>query len=135
MNLVSVTRLRLRKIRFLPGFAWFAILSSIQSKKAEGNLETLTVKDRGLVFWTITVWRNLETMRAFRNSGNHRTAMPKLVEWCDEATYVHWEQESDTAPDLSTAYTKLVNEGVVTKVKYPSENNSTRTFLAPSGVK
>ena len=108
MNLISVTRLRLRKLRFLPGFAWFAVCSSMQAKRSEGNLRTLTIKDRGLIFWTITVWRDQAAMRVFRNSGNHKVAMPKLFEWCDEATYIHWEQESDTPPDLKSAYDRLL---------------------------
>lgn len=131
MALVSVTRLRLRKLRFLPGFAWLAVRSSVQAKRAEGNLQTLTIKDRGLTFWTITVWRDQEAMRAFRNSGDHKTAMPKLYEWCDEASYVHWEQESDTAPNLKNAYDLLVAEGVVSRLRYPSVNHATRAFREP----
>ncbi len=131
MSLVSVTRLRLRKFRFLPGFAWLALGSGWQSRRAEGNLRTLTIKDRGLVFWTITVWRDADAMRAFRNSGNHKTAMPKLAEWCDEATYVHWEQPDATAPDLKSAHARLVAEGVVSRVKHPSANHAARLFREP----
>lgn len=131
MSLVSVTRLRLRKLRYLPGFAWFAVRSSMQARRAEGNLRTLTVKDRGLTFWTITVWRDQAAMRAFRNAGSHKAAMPKLFEWCDEATYVHWEQESDAAPELKSAYDRLVAEGVVSRVRYPTDNHATRNFEEP----
>ena len=70
-------------------------------------------------------------MRAFRNSGNHRTAMPKLAGWCDEASYVHWEQADDLAPDLKTAHDRLVAEGVVSQVNHPSSVNATRAFPAP----
>lgn len=37
MKLVSVTRLRIRKLRFLLGFAWFAVRSTIQAKRAEAS--------------------------------------------------------------------------------------------------
>jgi len=131
MNFVSVTRLRLRKLKFLPGFAWFAIGSSMQSRRAEGNLQTVTIKDRGLIFWTITIWRNQEAMRAFRNSGVHQKAMYRLSDWCDEATYVHWEQPDDTVPDLKSSYDRLVSEGVVSRVKHPSSANSTKAFPEP----
>lgn len=103
----------------------------MQARRTEGNLQTLTIKDRGLTFWTITVWRNQEAMRAFRNSGSHKAAMPKLSEWCDEATYIHWEQEPDSAPDLKNAYERLVSQGVVSRVKYPSSNHAARTFPVP----
>jgi hypothetical protein len=31
-------------------------------------------------------------MRAFMLSGAHQRAMPKLFNWCDEASVVHWNQ-------------------------------------------
>jgi hypothetical protein len=131
MNLVSVTRLRIRKLRFFPGFAWLALRSTIQARRTEGNLWTLTIKDRGLIFWTITVWRDQAAMRSFRNSGAHKLAMPKLFEWCDEATYIHWEQASDAPPDLRSAYDRLVAEGVVSRVRCPSSNHAARAFTEP----
>ena len=103
----------------------------MQAKRAEGNLGASTIKDRGLTFWTITVWRDQEAMRAFRNSGRHKTAMPKLSEWCDEATYIHWEQESDSVPDLKSAYDRLVSGGVISRVKHPSTDHVARTFPVP----
>jgi len=106
----------------------------MQSKRAEGNLRTETIKDHGLIFWTITLWRDQDAMRAFRNTGDHKTAMPKLAGWCDEATYVHWEQTDQVVPDMKTAYERLVSDGVVTKVKYPSSNNATRAFPAPINI-
>ena len=131
MSLVSVTRLRLRKLRFIPGFAWFAVRSAMQAKRADGNLQTLTIKDRGLIFWTISVWRDPAAMRAFRNGGRHQAAMPKLFEWCDEATYVHWEQAGDAAPDMKLAHARLVADGVVSRVRHPSSNHATRAFQEP----
>jgi hypothetical protein len=133
MNFVSVTRLRLRKLRFLPGFAWWAARSTWQCRRIEGNLRTLTIKDAGLIFWTITVWRDQAAMREFRNSGAHKVAMPKLFEWCDEATYVHWEQAGDAPPDLKIAHERLVAEGVVARVRHPSGNHSARSFPVPKG--
>ncbi len=38
MVLMSVTRLRIRSIRFLPQFVWFTLLSLRQAKKTSGNL-------------------------------------------------------------------------------------------------
>ena len=132
MSLVSITRLRLRKARFLPGFAWFALRAARQARKSDGNLSTRTIKDRGLTFWTITVWRDAAAMRAFRNVGSHQAAMSKLSEWCDEATYIHWEQAGDAAPDLKNAHARLVAEGVVSRVKHPSSNHATRAFQEPT---
>ncbi len=132
MKFVSVTRLRLRQARFLPGFFWHSVLSSWQAWRLDTNLRTRIYRDRERVFWIVTVWQDQEAMRAFRNSGAHQAAMPKLFEWCDEATYVHWLQPDEEAlPDLKTAYRRLVTEGVVSRVRFPSSNNDTRAFPAP----
>jgi hypothetical protein len=131
MKWVSVTRLKIRKLRFFPGFAWNAARSTLQGRRADGNLRTLTIKDRGLVFWTITVWKDAEAMRAFRNSGDHKKVMLRLSEWCDEAAYVHREQDGDSAPDLQTAYARLVSDGVVSRVRHPSSSHATRAFPTP----
>ena len=131
MSFVSVTRLRVRKYRFLPGFGYYTLLSFIQGWRAEGNLRILALRDRRLTFWTITVWRDADAMKSFRNSGAHRLAMSWLSEWCDEATYLHWQQESDQPPGLKLAHTRLVAEGVVSRVKYPSPDHAARRFEAP----
>ncbi len=66
---VSVTRLRLKRPWNLPAFLWFSLRSIIQARNSKGNMDVQTLKDRGLVFWTMTLWRTEEDMRAFRNSG------------------------------------------------------------------
>ena len=131
MNFVSVTRLRIRKWRFVPGFLYLTLLSLIQAKRAEGNLGTSLERDSHLTFWTITVWRDEHAMRAFRNHGAHQRAMPKLREWCDEATYAHWLQESGEPPDPATAFERLVREGIVSRVNHPSRDHASRNFPPP----
>ena len=59
-------------------------------------------------------------MRAFMLAGPHRRAMPKLLEWCDEASVVHWNQESPALPDWREAYRRMVEEGRPSKVNHPS---------------
>jgi hypothetical protein len=57
--------------------------------------------------------------------------MPKLREWCDEATYVHWLQVSAEPPDLATAFDRLIREGIVSRVKHPSPDHASRSFPPP----
>ena len=56
MPFVSITRLRLRSWRFLPMFAWYALRSSRQATRAEGNLASKFLRDRRNTFWTSTLW-------------------------------------------------------------------------------
>jgi hypothetical protein len=131
MNLISVTRLRVRKARYLPAFAWYTTLAYFQARRAGGNVARIARREHGLVFWTITVWHSEESMRAYRNGGAHRKAMPHLADWCDEGTYVHWTQESPEPPDLPTAHQRLVDEGTVSRVKFPSPDHATKNFPVP----
>jgi hypothetical protein len=131
MHFVSVTRLRIRKWRYVPGFFYLTLLSLLQAKRAKGNLGTSLLRDAQLVFWTITVWQDEHCMREFRNRGAHQRAMPKLRQWCDEATYAHWLQESAEPPDLAAAFERLVREGIVSRVKHPSPVHASRQFPLP----
>lgn len=131
MYFVSVTRLRIRSWRYLPAFLYFTLLSLVQAKRADGNCGTSLKRDAHLVFWTVTVWRDEHAMRAFRNRGAHQRAMPKLREWCDEATYAHWAQDSSEPPELATAFERLVGEGIVSRVKHPSPDHASRNFPPP----
>jgi len=47
--------------------------------------------------------------------------MPKLVEWCSEASTVHWEQESRQLPDAERAVRRMLEDGRLTGVRPPSE--------------
>ena len=120
MPLVSVTRLRVRSWRYFVPFIYFSLRSSRQAKKAEGNLAVSLLGDSNKTFWTRTVWTTEEAMKAFMLSGPHRQAMRQLLEWCDEAALVHWEQESTEEPDWQEAHRRLQQQGRRSKVNYPS---------------
>jgi hypothetical protein len=132
MNFISVTRLRIRKLRYVPAFLVYSLLSVIQARRTKDNLRTSITRESGLIFWTISVWRDESAMREFRNRGAHQRAMPKLRDWCDEATYVHWLQESTEPPDLATSFAHLVRDGIVSRVKHPSPDHEARAFSPPT---
>jgi len=120
MPFVSVTRLHLASRWFFPVFVFYALGSSRQARRAPGFLAGWTSNDGDLAFWTSTVWESREAMRAFRNSGTHIKAMPKLLRWCDEASFVHWEQPEASAPAPDLAFDRLSREGSLSKVNNPS---------------
>jgi hypothetical protein len=59
-------------------------------------------------------------MNAYRITAPHRNAMPKLLEWCDEAAVAHWSQESAELPDWDTAERRMADSGRLSKVNHPS---------------
>jgi len=120
MPFVSVTRLHLASRWSFPRFVFYALASSKQARRSPGFLTGWTSDDGQFGFWTATVWESLEAVRAFRNSGVHMKAMPKLLRWCDEASFVHWEQPAASAPEVEAAFDRLSREGKLSKVHRPS---------------
>lgn len=131
MALVSITRLRLRAWRFLPGFALLARRSIAQTRHAEGFVAGALLRDRDLAFWTLTVWERQEDMRRFMASGAHLKAMPRLLDWCDEASVVHWNQPGAAAPDWQEADRRMRAEGRPSKVRRPTAAHAGLSYRAP----
>jgi hypothetical protein len=128
---VSITRLRLRSVRFLLPFIVYSLRSMRQAKQSSGNVATDAMRDSHGGYWTRSVWRDEASMRAFMMSGVHRRVMPKLLDWCDEAAVAHWEQTSTTLPDWEEAHRRLVTQGRQSKVRHPSPAHETLDFPAP----
>lgn len=120
MPLISVTRLRLRSYRYLLPFSFYSALSTWQAKRAPGNLGVSLLIDVNKTFWTRTVWQDEMCLHNFVRAGFHRRVMPKLLDWADEASTVHWEQETPKLPDWYEAHQRMVREGFRGKLKYPS---------------
>jgi Domain of unknown function (DUF3291) len=131
MVLISATRLRVRSLFYLPQFSWATLLSARQLTHAAGFLGGRLLIDRYRNFWTLTAWEDETAMRRFRNDGVHRKVMPKLLQWCDEATLVHWHQETPTLPDWQEAHQRMISEGKLSKVNHPSPNHATKDFPEP----
>ncbi|MEP6961069.1 MAG: DUF3291 domain-containing protein [Acidobacteriota bacterium] len=120
MAFISVTRLRVRSVWQLPKFLWHATRSSAQARKSAGNLGVSLLNDAKLVFWTKTAWTDEAAMRAFLLSGQHKKAMPVLMNMCDEAAVAHWVQDSATLPTWQEAHRRLRESGRSSKVRHPS---------------
>jgi hypothetical protein len=131
MPFVSITRLRLRSWRFLPMFAWYALRSSRQAARAEGNLASKFLRDRRNTFWTSTLWSGEPAMKKFLISSSHGKAMRKLPNWCDEAAVVHWTQDTPELPTWREAYHHLKKKGRRSKVNHPSAAHNAYEFPEP----
>ena len=64
-------------------------------------------------------------------SGEHRPAMRKLLEWCDEAALVRWEQENHREPNWAEAHLKLQAQGRRSKVNHPSPAHESFSIRPP----
>lgn len=82
MPFVSITRLRIRAVRFLPAFLVDTLLSARQVKRAEGYLGGRMLANRRQTYWTMTAWTDAAAMRASMTAGPHRRAWPPITPLC-----------------------------------------------------
>ena len=85
MTLVSTTRLHVRSTLYFVPFQLYVLRSALQVRRSRGFRGGILGGDAQGGAWTITLWDSDADMRALRNSGAHRGAMPHLLNWCDEA--------------------------------------------------
>lgn len=128
----SVTRLRVRSARYIPAFLWKTFRAQRQVVRAAGFLGGRLLVDAHRTFWTLTVWESERAMKGFRGSGPHAQVMPRLVEWCDEASYAHWMISGPAGiPTWPEANEHLVSEGRLSGVAHPSRDHEARRFPQP----
>lgn len=132
MAIISITRLRVRSWRYLVPFLFYALRSARQARHAQGNLATSLLRDSDRTFWTRTAWTTESEMKDFMLREAHRQAMRKLLEWCDEASLVHWEQDDEQEPDWGEAHQKLQALGRRSKVNHPSPAHEKFQIRPPS---
>jgi hypothetical protein len=132
MALISITRLRVRAFRYMPGFLILTVRSALQVKRSDGNLGMDLLRDAKRTFWTRTAWRDEPAMRAFMMAMPHRRAMAKLIDWCDEASLVHWTQETDELPNWHEAHRQMVEKGRRSKVRHPSPAHDAYEIARPN---
>lgn len=122
--LASVTRLRLRSFIFLLPFIVNSSRIARQAENSSGSRGVRLRRTRGLAFWTLTLWDDCEAMESFRQSGAHRSAMPRLKNWCDQAAVASWETRGEDLPDWSEGSQKLAEEGRLIPVLHPSPEHA-----------
>jgi Domain of unknown function (DUF3291) len=121
MPIVSVTRLRVRLWRYLPGFLIQSVRAAYQATRAPGSLSVSLLRDRDRTFWTRTMWHDAAAMRSFMISGVHGRIMSRLPKWCDEACLAHWAQEDTEPPSWPEAHRRLQQDGRRSRVDHSSE--------------
>jgi hypothetical protein len=132
MPVISITRLRIRRWWYLPQFFFDSFRSAKQAAAAEGNLHTALLRDRHRTFWTSTSWTGEAAMKAFMHAAPHGPVMRKLLNWCDEASLVHWTQDTGDLPAWPEAHRRLVSQGRPSKVLHPTDAHKSLQFPAPT---
>jgi hypothetical protein len=131
MPIAAVTRLRLRKLHLVPALMIYAFRSQRQARASEGCLAADMRMQGVRVFWTRTLWRDVQALRDFmRGGGAHGAVMPRLQHWCDEAAVVDWER--DSLPDWGEAEAHLRSDGRVSRVRHPSLAHARGETVPPS---
>jgi quinol monooxygenase YgiN len=74
--------------RYLPAFT----VAALQARRANGNLAVSLLREADNTFWTRSLWTDEAAMKSFMVSDAHRSIVPKLLEWCDEASVARWTQ-------------------------------------------
>jgi len=124
MTLVALTRLRIRSIRYLPGFYLNSWANARQLQATPGFLGGLLASEGSRAFWTFSLWIDEADMHIFRETDAHARAMPKLMEWCDEASVAHYFQDNSKLPSGAEALSNMVSHGRLSKVRHPSPDHA-----------
>ena len=121
---VSVTRFRVRSLRFLPFFLFHAQRCLAQIRRADGYMAGALRHERDHAYWTTSVWRDEAALLAYVSGGAHRDAMPKLSEWGDEASTVRWVQDSAEPPSWPEAIERMRHKGHPLPLRHPGPEHA-----------
>jgi len=117
--LVSVTRVRPKGWRDFATIVRDSFRSRKQLRSMPGFFGGYLAVGPGFAMWTVTVWKNEASMLAFRNSGEHLKAMPKLIDSCSEASFVHWTADEIEIPSPGEAAARMTH-GRTSKLRHPA---------------
>ena len=131
MAVIVVTRLRLKDPALTDEFFTDAVAAIEQAQKSEGNLGVDALADANNAWWSVSSWQERRPMHAYVRSEPHQTIRSKIDRYCDEATFVDWEQASPDLPDWQTNWHHLVASGEGAELTQPSAAHQTRDFPAP----
>lgn len=128
--IVSVTRFRVRSLRFLPFFLIHAQRCLAQIRRADGYIAGALRRDRDHAYWTTSVWRDEAALLAYVTGGAHRNAMPKMSEWGEEASTVRWVQGGAELPSWPEAIERMRREGHPVPLRHPGPAHANLGFAA-----
>ena len=90
--LISITAVRLRKLRYFFPLTWKALGITLQTRQSKGFLK---MKNTGFghLHYVITSWESEEDMINFMRAGAHGKAMKDIATLASEMYSVHYEAD------------------------------------------
>jgi hypothetical protein len=131
MPVIVVTRLRLRDPAFFDEFFASAVAAVEQAQGSAGNLGADVLAEANNTYWTRTAWQGRAAMNGFVGAEPHLSIMGRIDDWCDEATFVDWEEASAGPLDWQDGYRRIVAGGQAATLTHGTDAHDTRTFPAP----
>lgn len=111
--------------------AWAIFRTQRQVVRASGFVEGRLLIEAQRTFWTMTAWESEDAMRTHRGSGAHAKIMPRLQEWCDEASVIHWSDDGMELPSWKEGCERMRNHGRPSRVRQPSPRHASLGFPDP----
>ena len=131
MPVIVVTRLRLQDPSDLNDFFGAAVALVEQAKNSPGVLGTDALAEANNTWWSVSAWDTRDSMQRFVNTDPHFSTMSRLDDWCDEASFVDWVQETADLPGWQESYRRIVADGTSAMLSRASDANESRHFPAP----
>src|SRR5271163_3458281 len=67
----------------------------------------------------------------FMTTSPYSAAIPHLLDWCDEASVVHWVEPDETLPSWIAADKRMRESGRPSRVRNPSPQHATLSYNPP----
>ena len=132
MPVIVVTRLRLRDPGLFDQFFSAAVAVMEQASASAGNLGADVLAEANNTYWTRTAWQDRASINAFVSAEPHLATMARISSWCDEGTFVDWEQATAELPDWQVGYDRLVADGTSPRLTDGTDAHQTRAFPRPA---
>lgn len=131
MAVAVVTRTVMARHRNLAPFAWESLRVGMQARQCSGYLAGSLAITGGLALWTMTLWQDGRSMGAFRDSGAHAAAMPKLAPWAKEVSVAGWRVAPEHRPGWEEALERFVENVRFPRVDNPHDRQLAQVVEVP----
>ena len=138
MRYLSITRFRLRNGNpiGLALFFWHTLRSSRQAQRSPGFWIGKMLAGKQHTYWTLTLWQEEASMKAYRKTGSHRAAMrgmSLLDRFCSEAATYGRPYEGLELPHPNDLLDELNSGGRFLTLSRPSAAHRDRV-LEPTPI-